>query len=82
MPLPERGGAVDKLRAELVRSECNCEWDWDWGTKGRVALEEVGNLVLELREWGRKPPRKDMSGSELADRVLGTRWELYWSCGG
>ena len=48
----------------------------------RVVLEEEVNLLLELREWGRKPPRKDMSGSELADRVLGTRWELYWSCGG
>jgi hypothetical protein len=37
----------------------------------RVVLEEEVNLLLELRDWGRKPPRKDMSGSELEDKVSG-----------
>lgn len=34
---------------------------------------------LELRELGRKPPRKDMSGSELEEAVIKSYGSMYWS---
>jgi hypothetical protein len=72
MPLAERRGTCE---SRFVLLRCDCAF------RGRVVLEEV-NLLLELREWGRKPPRKDMSGSELEDRVSGVLWEQYWKCCG
>lgn len=59
MPLPERGGNCESMVA-LLRSV--------WLVKGfpECAVEK---FAFELRELGRKPPRKDMSGSELKDKV-------------
>lgn len=58
MPLAERGGTAESS-VELLLSDC-------W-VKGLAVLEEK----LEPREWGRKPVRKDMSGSELGNKDSG-----------
>jgi hypothetical protein len=68
MPLAERGGAAES-RVELLRSWC-C-------VKGLVGLE----LKLEPRDCGRRPAKKDMSGSERGrNKVSGRIGCMY--CGG
>jgi hypothetical protein len=61
MPLDERGGAADESSVELLLSV--------WLVKGFAVPDEK----LEPRERGRKPARRDMSGSELGDRDSDSR---------
>jgi hypothetical protein len=55
MPLDERGGADSSV--ELLRRLCL--------VKGFAVPDER----LEPREWGRKPARRDMSGSERRNKT-------------
>jgi len=78
MPRPERGGGNCESRVALLR--CGCEVK---------PLPPAEKFLLELREPGRIPPRKDMSGAELEDsvwcrycagpRAIRTRRPLAWS---